>query len=192
MTRTTSWRANEVPSYQGVPPDPPMKAPPWIHTMTGRLPSSHAGVHTLSDRQSSSVVGGMPPNRVSRGDGFCMATGPNSTQSRTPSHGGAGWGGRNRSSPTGGAAKGMPLKTSTPSTTLPCTLPAAVSTIVMGVSSLPAEKVTCDVGDLDLVGPGVDLQDLGVAGQLLDLVLGHVAVAAEQLHGLERHLDGRV
>ena len=47
----------------------------------------------------------------------------------------------------------------------------------------------CD--DLDLVGAGVDLQHLGVAGELLDLVLGHVAVAAEELHRLERDLDRR-
>ena len=46
--------------------------------------------------------------------------------------------------------------------------------------------------DLDLVGAGVDLQHLGVAGELLDLVLGHVAVAAEELHRLERHLDRRL
>src|SRR5437588_5137186 len=133
-----------------------MKAPPWIHTITGRLPSSQAGVHTFSERQSSLVTGCAAPKRVSRGDGFCMETGPNSTHSRTPSHGGAGCGGRKRSSPTGGAAKGMPLKTCTPSATLPCTLPAAVSTIVMVSLSLSAKKVTCDVGDLDLVGAGVD------------------------------------
>ena len=40
--------------------------------------------------------------------------------------------------------------------------------------------------------PGVDLEHLGVARQLLDLVLGHVAVAAEELHGLECDLGGRL
>src|SRR5918995_5166792 len=54
-----------------------------------------------------------------------------------------------------------------------------------------AEEVLGDVGDLDLVGSAVDLEDLGVAGQLLDLELAHVAVAAEELDGLERHLGGR-
>ena len=38
------------------------------------------------------------------------------------------------------------------------------------------------------VGAGIDLQHLGVARELLHLVLGHVAVAAEQLHGFERDL----
>ena len=54
-----------------------------------------------------------------------------------------------------------------------------------------AEQVLGDVGDLDLVGAGVDLEDLGVPGELLDLELGHVAVAAVQLDGLHRHLGGR-
>ena len=56
------------------------------------------------------------------------------------------------------------------------------------VPDLPSEQVLCDVGDLDLVGAGVDLQDLGVAGELFDPVLAHVAVAAEKLHGFERDL----
>ena len=42
--------------------------------------------------------------------------------------------------------------------------------------------------DLDLVGATVDLKHLGVARELLDLVLGHVAVSTEELHGFERHL----
>src|SRR5438067_72086 len=64
----------------------------------------------------------------------------------------------------------MPLKTCTPSLTRPWTLPVAVSTIVMGrfLLTVPSSR------------------------QLLDLVLGHVAVAAEELHGLERDLDRRV
>src|SRR3954451_2041635 len=40
---------------------------------------------------------------------------------------------------------------------------------------------------LDLVGALVDLRDLGVAHVALDRVLGHVAVAAEYLHGLDGH-----
>ena len=55
VTSTTSSRANDRPSYHGVAPVPKRKAPPWIHTITGRLPSSHAGVQTLSVRQSSSI-----------------------------------------------------------------------------------------------------------------------------------------
>src|ERR1700722_19481044 len=52
----------------------------------------------------------------------------------------------------------------------------------------PAQQVACDVGDLDLVGAGVDLEDLGVAGQLLHPELGHVPVTAEELHRLHGHL----
>ena len=45
---------------------------------------------------------------------------------------------------------------------------------------------------LDLVRAGVDLEDLGVPAELLHLELGHVAVAPEQLDGLERDLHGRL
>ena len=43
------------------------------------------------------------------------------------------------------------------------------------------------MGDLDLVGARVDLQHLRIAGQLLDPELAHVAVAAVDLDGFERH-----
>ena len=46
--------------------------------------------------------------------GSCMARGPNRSAGRTPAHGAAGCGGRQRRSPTGGAANGMPLKLRTP------------------------------------------------------------------------------
>src|SRR5689334_18108266 len=58
-------------------------------------------------------------------------------------------------------------------------------------SCLP-EETPRDLRYLDLVRPRIDLQHLGVAAQLLDLELGHVAVAAEDLHGLERDLDRRL
>lgn len=45
------------------------------------------------------------------------------------------------------------------------------------------KQVASDVGDLDLVGSGVDLEDLCVTGKLLDAILGDVAVSTEQLHG---------
>src|SRR5689334_673398 len=54
-------------------------------------------------------------------------------------------------------------------------------------SCLP-EETPRDLRYLDLVRPRIDLQHLGVAAELLDLELGHVAVAAEELHGLERDL----
>lgn len=48
-----------------------------------------------------------------------------------------------------------------------------------------------DMCDLDLVAARIDHQPLGVTGQLLDAVLDHVTVAAEQLHRLHRDLGGR-
>ena len=104
VTSTTSWLANERPSYHGVAPVPKRKAPPWIHTITGRLPSSQAGVQMLSVRQSSSMAWGGAPNMASIAPWFWGAIGPKRVASRTPLHGCAGWGGRKRRSPTGGAA----------------------------------------------------------------------------------------
>jgi hypothetical protein len=57
-----------------------------------------------------------------------MQSAPNSAACRTPVHFAAGWGGRHRSSPTGGAAKGMPLKDATPSATTPCSSPLSTRT----------------------------------------------------------------
>ena len=78
--------------------------------MTGRPPfgpagsSGSAGVHTLSERQSSSW-GSAPPGSavlVTPGiDGGCGAIGPNSDASRTPTHGSGGCGGTQRSGPVG-------------------------------------------------------------------------------------------
>src|SRR4051794_12899943 len=45
---------------------------------------------------------------------------------------------------------------------------------------------------LDLIGPLVDLRDLRVAHVALDRILGHVAVAAEDLDGLDGHRHRRV
>jgi hypothetical protein len=59
-----------------------------------------------------------------------MQSAPKSAAWRTPVHGAAGWGGRHRRSPTGGAAKGIPLKEATPSATTPCNWP--VSTFTTG------------------------------------------------------------
>ena len=104
MTTTTSALvAKLVPSYQGVAPVPPVKPPPWIHTMTGRAGPSVAGVITLSDRQSSSqapVDCAMPATRL----GACQAMGPKRVASRTPAHGLGGSGRAKRRCPVGGAA----------------------------------------------------------------------------------------
>ena len=47
-TTTTSPRtASRVASYMVWEPDPMAKAPPWIHTSTGRRASSSPGVNTF-------------------------------------------------------------------------------------------------------------------------------------------------
>src|SRR5689334_2704021 len=55
----------------------------------------------------------------------------------------------------------------------------------MAPGSRRPEQCPRDLRDLDLVGPAVDLEHLGVPAELLDAVLGHVAVAAEELDGFE-------
>ena len=64
-----------VPSYQGTSSRSRRRTPPpWIHTITGRAPSSAAGVKTLRIRQSSPDGRSCPPEhrlgrrRVLRGD----------------------------------------------------------------------------------------------------------------------------
>src|SRR5689334_11528213 len=57
---------------------------------------------------------------------------------------------------------------------------------------LRAEDVAGDDHALDLAGPLVDLEQLGVAHQLLDGVVLGVAVAAEDLDRVGRRLHGRV
>ena len=61
----------------------------------------------------------------------CMQRAPNSVAFRTPSHDAGGCGAFQRSSPTGGAANGMPLKTRTSdeATAAPSTAPDFVVTV---------------------------------------------------------------
>ena len=83
----------------------------------------------LRVRQSSD--GGFGAGAPAAGGGPnrpCMQSAPNSAAWRMPVHGAAGWGGRHRSSPTGGAANGMPLNDSTPSSITPCTSPLSIRT----------------------------------------------------------------
>jgi len=59
----------------------------------------------------------------------CAQSAPNLLASRTPSHGGKGWGGRQRLSPTGAAANGIPLKLETSPSVTPRTIPVDVRTV---------------------------------------------------------------
>ena len=88
-----------------------------------------AGRHTLRYRQSSDV-----PTCDGIGPEGWMGSGLIAFASRTPSHGLTAWGGRHRNGPTGGWAKGMPLKAITPSADMPRTLP--LSTFTRGGSAL--------------------------------------------------------
>jgi hypothetical protein len=116
---------------KGDEPEPPMKPPPWIQTIAGSfaLGGALAGRQTFRYRQSSdegrgagAPGGGGGPKRP------CMQSDPNSAACRTPAHGATGWGGRHRSSPRGGAAKGIPLKDATSSVTTPCSSPLSTRT----------------------------------------------------------------
>ena len=99
-----------------------------------------AGCQTFRYRQSSegdgsplAPAGGGGPNWP------CMQLAPNVDASRTPSHGATGRGGLHLSSPTGGAAKGMPLNDTTPSSTTPCTWPLSTrTTTAVCAGPLPA------------------------------------------------------
>ena len=130
VTRTTPCLANGAPAAPCNAPEPPTNPPPWIHTITGSLRAvGSAGRQTFRNRQSSEGAGGAGapaggggPNRP------CMQLAPYSAAWRTPVHRAAGWGGRHRRSPTGGAAKGMPLKETTPSSTTPCNSPPSTRT----------------------------------------------------------------
>jgi len=79
-----------------------------------------AGRQTFSVRQSSDF------GRSSA----CMQAGPKALASSTPSHGATGRGARQRKAPTGGCAKGMPLKLTTPSAAVPRTSPLSVRTSI--------------------------------------------------------------
>ncbi len=56
-----------------------------------------------------------------------------------------------------------------------------------GAAASAAEEIAGDVGDLDLVGAGVDLEYLGIPGQLLNSEFGHVTVPTEELHRFHGH-----
>src|SRR5580658_11374921 len=105
-----------------------------MYTNTGRRSFADlAAVQTFKYRQSSLIVAsGMRYSSVHiiKGTGlFCIGLGPNCVHARTPSQGAAGCGARHRNTPTGGAAKGIPLKTRTPPSTSPEINPLSIFTV---------------------------------------------------------------
>src|SRR5208337_1245595 len=102
VTTTTPRLARLAPSYCGCEPEPVIKDPPWMKTITGAgTVGVNDGVQTLRYRQSSLIAErGIPKSCVSG----CMHTAPDFVASRTPVHPAAAFGSRQRKSPTGGAA----------------------------------------------------------------------------------------
>src|SRR5690242_19831929 len=110
---------------------PVRSEPPCTQTITGRLrapapwapaPWAPAGVNTFRYRQSSDVLA--TPNA----DDGCGQCGTKLAAERTPCQGAGGFGGCQRSAPTGGAAYGMPRYSSVAATAFPRTAPSAVAT----------------------------------------------------------------
>ncbi len=94
--------SQRLAGIQGHEPDPETKEPPWIQTITGsRSPGEPAGVQTFRYRQSSLV---RPTPSGPMAAASCGHEGPYAAHSRTPSQAATGCGGRQRRSPTGGAA----------------------------------------------------------------------------------------
>src|SRR5689334_7468117 len=91
-----------------------------------------AGVQTFRYKQSSLLPdGGFPP---------CMGPGANLSACRTPSHFLGGCGARQRRSPTGGSAKGIPLYTTNPSSNVPCNKPCSTLTGCWAIKHPPANN----------------------------------------------------
>src|SRR5690606_1903623 len=132
VTVTTPSRLNERPSYHGLAGDPATNPPPWIHTSTGnRACGSGAGVNTLTLRvEVPGIVGS--GIAVTSENGTRCGVGPYAVAGCTPCHGGWGRGEPNRSSPTGGAANGIPRNAAEAaprsSRQNPRTAPASVTT----------------------------------------------------------------
>src|SRR5215467_2231817 len=109
----------------GEPDAPCTIAPPWIQTITGSgFAEDLAGRQTLRVRQSSDF------GTLS----VCMQAGPKRLASFTPAHASTGCGTRQRRSPTGGAAYGIPfqlitLPAATPPTDPPSTMAMSGSTV---------------------------------------------------------------
>src|SRR5687767_8188554 len=90
--------------------------------MTGSFsPDFFAGVQTSRYRQSS--LAEMPGAWLFSDAGFCMQADANAVACFTPDQDLTGCGAFHRRSPTGGAAKGMPLNVETSFATVPATRP---------------------------------------------------------------------
>src|SRR6266566_10149082 len=137
----TRCLANWTPEVPGQEPLPITKAPPWIHTMTGSFApgAAPAGRHTLTNRQSSEDVGEIPAE--SGGKAACGQSAPNVVASRSPCHATTGCVGRQRYSPTGAPAYGIPLKLDTSPSVTPRTTPEAVRTV--GPTPEAVRSVAC-------------------------------------------------
>src|SRR3979409_1258406 len=111
-------RANAVPSYPALAPEPLVNEPPWIHTKTGspaeegpaaerpgaeRPAADGSGVQTFRFRQSSpGMVTSGSSGRTGAEYSPFGTVGPYAVASRTPVHGDTGCGARSRPRPNGG------------------------------------------------------------------------------------------
>src|SRR6266700_705694 len=107
-------------------PSPPVNAPPWIHTMTGRRPLPiTVGVYTFRYRQSSDALVLTTPLAMLP---IWAHAGASQLAFLMPVHRAAGWGGRHRRATTGGAAYGMPKNSRALLAYSPRTAPLSVRT----------------------------------------------------------------
>src|ERR1700733_983913 len=88
----------------------------------------------LSTRQSSLGLV-VPRGAASLGSGNCIQSWPYWVALRTPRQAATGCGGRQRRSPTGGAAQGNTLQGSTPSFAAPLKTPVSTVTATISLSS---------------------------------------------------------
>src|SRR5579862_9076956 len=118
----------------GHSPDPSTLPPPCTQTSTGTgFCGCSSGVQTLRYRHASSVaIFRIPSISGSQGLGICGHAGPHLIASRTPRHLGGSCGARQRNSPTGCAANGIPKNA-----------PPAGSSATFEPSSMPLSIVTC-------------------------------------------------
>src|SRR4029079_10983472 len=96
--------------------------------MTGSLArcATAAGRQTFTNKQSSDEFADIAEPRGKPACGHCA---PKLLASRSPCHAGTGWSGRQRLSPTGGAAYGIPLKLEISLSVTPRTIPEAIRTV---------------------------------------------------------------